>query len=210
MRSVSALFIIVTSFPSLCAQDNDPRAVAVANFKVALETGNVKTLSGLAGGKEGDTLRKLADPYVKAKAASDRLDAALKEKSITFGNPFAASVTPLADLQLDILEITKEDNQEIARVRIGPRGKTIEETLLLTQEDGGWRVSLPADMLKDLRTLSKKEQRDRRIQGIDKLATLLDTVAKEVQNGTLKTKETVLLRVAGLFKDEGVGEYLGS
>jgi hypothetical protein len=204
-----AVIVILVSISIARAQDHDPRATALANFKTALETGNVKTLANLAAGKEGDVLRKLADPYTKTKAASDRLDAALKEKGINFTNPFAGSVTPLADLQLDILEIAKDGNQDIARVRFGPRGKAMEETLALVQEEGTWRISLPAELLKDLRTLSKKDHRDRRLQGIDKLGDLLDTVAKEVQNGTLKTKEAVVLRVARLFQEGRLGELLG-
>jgi hypothetical protein len=208
MRIALALLLAAAATGSMQAQDTDPRVAALAGFKTALESGNVKTLSGLAAGKDGDTLRKLADAYTRARAASDRLDNALKEKRILLVNPFAASANPLADLQLDILELTKENNQDIARVRFGPRGKTVEETLLLAQESGLWRVSLPAELVKDLRSLDKKEARDRRVQAIDKLAELLDSVAKDVQSGTLKTKESVLLRIAKGFRDAGIGDGL--
>jgi hypothetical protein len=184
----------------------DERATVLANFKTAMEAGDLKKLGPLVAGGEGEILRALAEPYAKAKVASDRFDSALKEKAIAFSNPFAGAVTPLADLQFDVVEFAREDGKELVRVRFGPRGKGQEETLLLQQEQGTWRVSLPTELIKELKPLTKREERDRRAKGIEKLSELLDTAAREVQNGTLKTKEAVALRMARLFEEGNLAE----
>jgi len=206
MRFCVVLVLVVAISSLVLGQEADPRAAVLAGFKSALEKGDVKEVAGFVAGKHGEILRRLAEPYSRAAAASDRLDAALLEKNINWSNPFAAGVRPLADLQLDILEVTREENQDLVRIRFGPRGRTQEETLALVQEGGAWRVSLPADLRKDLARLTSKEAVDRQAKHLDALAEILDALAKEVSNGSLKSRNEIVLRLAKLVHEKGLGE----
>jgi hypothetical protein len=206
MRFCIGLLLLIASSSLVPGQESDPRAAVLASFKTALEKGEVKEMAALVAGRHGEILRRLAEPYSRAAAASDRLDAALVEKNINWSNPFAAGVRPLADLQLDIVELAREDNQDIVRVRFGPRGRTQEETLALVQEGGAWRVSLPADLRKDLARLASREDVDRQAKNLDALAEILETLAREVANGSLKNRNDVVLRLAKLVHEKGLGE----
>ena len=207
--TVCLLFTAIVA-PPVSAQDKASTPAAALGFvKAAVESGDVKTLSMHTAGEAGATLRKLAEPHSKARLASERLDRALKDKpEIGFKNPFSASLSPLADLQYDIVEVGKEDKKVPARVRFGLRGRAQEEAVFVHNEAGAWRVDLPGDLAKTLKSLANAERADRQARGLEKLAELLDTLAKEIQDGGLKTKDAVVLRMLALVDDAGLGELL--
>src|SRR5262245_7434132 len=118
-------------------------AAALAAFKTALEAGDFKGLSEISAGEHGRALRELVTPFLKAKEANDRLDKALKERKIDFPNPFAAGLTPFAELQFELVDVTTENKQVVARVKCGPRGKAAEENVAVLMEDATWRVTPP-------------------------------------------------------------------
>ncbi len=181
-------------------------AVALQAFKAAVDGGDFKALAQHAAGEPGRTLRELVAPFLKAKEANDRLEQALKEKKIEFRNPFAAGLTPFAELQFDLVDVTTENNQVLARVKCGPRGKAAEETVAVVMEDG-WRVTPPEAIA---RQLPAKDRLKKHAAGLDKLAKVLETVAKEVEAGKAATKDKVLLRLVELFAEEKLAEHLGS
>jgi hypothetical protein len=184
-------------------------AAALALVKVAVEAGDLKTLAQHTAGDMGVTLRKLAEPYAKAKLANERLERLLKEKSeIGFRNPFAGSLNPLADMQYDIVEVGKEAATLPARIRFGIRGKAQEEAILVRKEGDVWRVDLPGELVKQLQNLAGPERIARHARGLDKLADVLDTLTREIQEGKLRTKDAVTLRLAMLVEETKLAELL--
>jgi hypothetical protein len=184
-------------------------AAALGFAKAAVEGGDVKALSAHTAGEAGATLRKLAEPHSKARQASERLDRALKDKpEIGFKNPFTAGLTPLADLQYDVVEVGKDDKKVPARIRFGLRGRAQEEAVFIHNEAGVWRVDLPGELAKTLKPLANPERVDRQARGLEKLTELLDTLAKEIQEGSLKTKDAVVLRMLALVDEGGLAELL--
>jgi hypothetical protein len=191
------------------AQDpaNTPEK-ALEAFKAAVEAGSVKGLANLLAGEEGITLRRIAEPFEKAKAANDRFERALKEMKIDFKNPFAASFSPFLDMHLDIVkdETTKKSEREyLARVKYGPRGKAQEETVLVVSEGGTWRVGAPSELAK---TLPSPDRRDRQAIAFEKLAEVLDKLAVRIERKEVTTKEQVGLQLLKLFRDEKLAELL--
>jgi hypothetical protein len=183
---------------------------ALKAYKTAIEAGDIKAVAELTAGEYGAILRKMAEKLAQAKANSDRLDKALKEKDIKFDNPFAAGLAPFADLEFGVVEVGKEGAKAVARIKVGPRGKGQEETVYVQSEGGAWRVDLPADLARHLRPLASAERLNRHLEGLTKLTDLLNTVTGEVLNGTLKTKDEVLLRVVKLCDQYQLGKLLGA
>jgi hypothetical protein len=182
---------------------------ALAAYKAAIESGDIKAVAELTAGPSGDALRKLAGPLTRAKAASDKLDKVLRDRpEIGYKNSFAPGLSPFADMQYEVIEVEKEGDKVVARIKYGPRGKAQEETVQVQTEAGKWRVDAPAELVKHLRKLSAPGQLERHAQGLDRLADLLDTLATEIENGTLKTKEQVLLRTLDLFAKNKLAELL--
>ncbi|MCS6975825.1 MAG: hypothetical protein NZM31_02290 [Gemmatales bacterium] len=186
------------------AAQDDARAAALAAFKTAVESGSVKDLAPHVAGKPGQVLRRLAEPYAKARTAAERFETALAEKNIALENPFAASVRPLADLQVDVLEITKDKDRHLVRVRFGPRGRTNEEVLGLVEEEGAWRVTLPAALAKDLEPALRDNAADQRARQLETLSEILDQLARDVSNASLKTRDDVLLRLLLLSREKNL------
>jgi hypothetical protein len=190
-------------------------AGALAAFKVAVERGDVAALAAVTAGDTGVALRKIAPRHAKAREASDRLDRLVAERAeLSFKNPFTAGLQPLADLQCDILELSESGaatsgaKPALARLRFGPRGKAQEEAIFVRNEQGTWRIELPGMLAKQLQPLTGSERLDRQLKGLEKLAELLEALTKEVQAGTLKTKEAVTLRLVGLVNEYGLTELL--
>jgi hypothetical protein len=202
---------VALSPSAACAQGLEKAttpAAALALVKVAVESADLKALAEHTAGDAGVTLRKLAEPYAKAKQANERLERLLKDKpEIGFKNPFA-DLNPLADMQYDIVEVGKEGATLTARIRFGPRGKAQEEAILVRRDGNGCRVDLPGELTKQLRVFASPDRLDRQIRGLDKLAEVLDTLAREVQEGKLKTKDAVTLRLLGLVDETKLAELL--
>jgi hypothetical protein len=192
------------------AFQDDPRASALARFKVAIETGNIKELAPLVAGRPGQILRRLADPYARLQAANERLEAALAERGITLENPFASVAQPLEDCHLEVLEITQEAGKPCARVRFGPRGRGAEELLALVEEEGTWRVTLPSALGNDLEKDAGQVPVEQRARQLARLADLLETLAQELATGKLKTRDEVLLRLLRLYREKMPAEGPGT
>jgi len=96
--------------------------------------------------------------------------------------------------------MTKENNQQLARVRIGLANQLKEETLLVAQEDSQWRVSLPGDFLKSVKRFTP-ERLTKQIEKLTKLTDILNKVADDIAAGKLATKEAILLNLAQAIKD---------
>jgi len=205
MRGMMLLLgLCLLGLPTTTAAQDDARAAALAAFKAAVESGSVKDLAPHVAGQAGQVLRRLAEPYARARASAERFEAALAEKNISLENPFAASVRPLADLQLDLLEIAKDKEQHVVRVRFGPRGRAAEEVLALVQEEGAWRVTLPAALMKDLQPVLRGNAADQRVRQLETLADIQDQLARDVSNGSLKNRDDVLLRLLVLSREKNL------
>lgn len=205
MRGMMLLLgLCLLGLPTTTAAQDDARAAALAAFKAAVESGSVKDLAPHVAGQAGQMLRRLAEPYARARASAERFEAALAEKNISLENPFAASVRPLADLQLDLLEIAKDKEQHVVRVRFGPRGRAAEEVLALVQEEGAWRVTLPAALMKDLQPVLRGNAADQRVRQLETLADIQDQLARDVSNGSLKNRDDVLLRLLVLSREKNL------
>ncbi len=198
------LWPALLGMPSAASAQDDAGAAALAAFKVAVESGSVKDLAPHVAGQAGQVLRRLAEPYARARASAERFEAALAEKNISLENPFAASVRPLADLQLDLLEVSKDRERHLVRVRFGPRGRAAEEVLVLVQEDGVWRVTLPVALLKDLQPVLRGNAADQRVRQLETLADIQDQLARDVSNGSLKNRDDVLLRLLVLSREKNL------
>jgi hypothetical protein len=179
-------------------------------FKAALEAGDLKKTADLTAGPAGAALRQLAEPYAKAKAASDRLDKALAARpALGWRNPFAAGLTPLEGAQLEVVEIGQEGPITVARVKYGPRGQGPEEVLGVRKEGDAWRVDLPGELARTLHPLGVKDRLAKRRQGLDKLADIIGTLATEIESAKLTTREGVVLRLVELTGGANLAELLG-
>jgi hypothetical protein len=195
---VTVTFLLV--FP-MAADDATPKqAAALSEFKTYLEKGDLKKLGDKVAGESGNTLRRLAEPFSKAKAASDRLDKALADKpEVGWQNPFAAGLAPLARGQLEIVEITPNGESFVARVRYGQFGQ--EEAVGIRKEGEEWRIDLPAELARALRPLAKPERLEKRRRELEILAEILNSLAADIEAGKRKTKEEVILRLVELISD---------
>jgi hypothetical protein len=179
------------------------QAAAMQAFKSALESGDIKQVSQHAAGETGAILRRVSEPLLKAKAASDRLDKALAAKpEIGWHNPFAAGLAPLAGSQLEVVEIAREGNLFVARVRY--RQSPQEETIAIRNEEGAWRVDLPSELAKDLQPLRDPERLDKRRKQLEQLTEVLAALAADIESGKRKTKDEVTLRLLELIADSNL------
>lgn len=193
------------SEPTKKATPANPTA-ALAALKQAIETGDVVAFANLTTGAPGITLRKLTSALKKAQDASSKFDHALTEKpALGFSNPFANELNPLHGYLFEVVEMTKENNQQLARVRIGLANQLKEENLLVAQEDNQWRVSLPGDFLKSVKRLTP-ERLIKQIDKLTKLADILNKLADDIASGKLTTKETILFNLANAVKDAKLNE----
>jgi hypothetical protein len=222
----SSLFVVFFSFSfalplipflagsSVAAQQPEPSkksppanpVAAIAALKQTIEIGDVVGFANLIAGPPGVTLRKLAPALKKARDASSKVDHALADKpALGFSNPFTNELNPLHGYLFEVVEITKENNQQLARVRIGLVNQLKEETVSVTQEDNLWRVSLPGDFLKSVKRLTS-ERLTRQIEKLTKLTDILNKLADDISAGKLTTKEAVLLNLANAVKDAKLNE----
>lgn len=206
---VCTVALTICALPVVQAQEKSATPdKALQAFKAAVEAGDVKRLSQHLAGEQGAALRKLVEPFEKAKTASERFDRALKERKIDFKNPFAAAFSPLADMQFDVVNdevVKKTDREYLARIKYGPRGKAQEETVLVQAEEGAWRVGAPIELAK---TLPGKDRLERQMKGLEKLAEILDKLAGELETKKLTTKEELGVRLIKLIEDEKLAELL--
>jgi hypothetical protein len=206
MRHKLGLFTVLffSLAPIAVAEDQlSTQAAALQALKAAIEKGDVKALAQNAAGEPGVILRRLADPFAKAKTASDRLDKALMEKAeIGWRNPFSSGLTPLTGARLEIVEIGKEGSDFVARVRFGQADQ--EESLGIRNESGSWRVDLPAELVRALRPLGKPERLDRRRTELEQLTDVLNSLAADIESGKRKTKEAVMLRLLELIGESNL------
>lgn len=178
-------------------------------YKKALESGDVKTLAELTSGKEGEILRAIAEPLAKARAASDKFDEALRDKSIPLNNPFAANVNPLVDWQFDVVEPPKKvDDKLVFIARFGPRGRTIEEALVASDKEGSWRISAPTDLARTLKPFHDAKALDQHKEALARLTTILSTAQDDVAKDRARTPAIVLLHLAKLVADNKLAEVL--
>ncbi len=205
---------LVGSVSQAQAQEKPNSAeTALVTYEKALKAGDFKAISDLTSGDSGKTLRKLADAFVKAQAASKRLDDELTGRpSLNLKNPFAGAFTTFNDAQFDLVELEKDKDGKryFARVsiKLGPSGKAQEETLIVQTEGGEWRVDPPADLAKQLRAYSTEAQIENQIKGLTKLANILDTVAGEITIGKLATREAIVIRIVEESEKQKLGELL--
>src|SRR5688572_2307012 len=103
MRScvITCMFLVAGPLWAQAVPQTDTAEAALAAFKLAVSKGDLKAAAGLTAGEAGEALRRLAEPLAQAKAASDRLDKAAADRKLDFANPFAAALTPFADVQFD-------------------------------------------------------------------------------------------------------------
>jgi hypothetical protein len=199
----------------LAAQQPDAKPgstpeAALAGYKSAIEGGHVVAAAELTAGSPGVAFRKLAGPWTKAKAASDRLDRALAGKpELNLKNPLTRSFAPFVDMEYAVVEASKEGTRILVRIKYGPRGKGQEEVVGLVQEGGTWRLDPPGDLAKSLRRLNDPTVLEKRVKGLGTLAEALDKLAGEIEAGKLKNREEVLARLAVLVSSLELDKLLG-
>lgn len=211
MSALAILLLLVggTAAQPPAGSERATPAQAVAALRAALEANDFKTLSQIVPGPDDALLRTLAEPMAKAQAAARQLDEALKEQpNLNFTNPFAAATSPFRGLMLELVEVGKEGNQNVARVKFGPKGQPPrEEVLGLVSEGNSWRVSLPGQLARELRRLKSPETELQKQCGrLEGLAKVLATLAEEVKGKKLKSREAALYRLAQLVDEAKLGE----
>jgi hypothetical protein len=176
----------------------------------ALEQSDLATLADLMVDEAlAQPLRTLGAALAKARAAAERLEAMVKEKpGLAFPNPFASSLQPLAGCRFEILEVTHERDQQVARIRFGARGMPIrEEQLVLVQVGGQWRTQLPAFLQQQVRHLvANPRQLQREIQALETLAEVFKRLADEVEQNRLASKADVVARLLQLIHESKISE----
>lgn len=209
MRLAIAVGLLL--MPSMAWGQDKPStaADAIGAYKKALEMGDVKLLGELTAGKEGEILRALTEPLAKAKSASDKFEESLRDKAIPLNNPFAASVMPLTDWQFEVVELPRKTGDQIVFLaRVGPRGRTTEEGLIVSDKEGAWRLTAPNDLARTLKPLADAKAMDQHRQALARLAEILTSATDDVNKGNARTPATVLLRLAKLVADAKLPEVL--
>jgi hypothetical protein len=193
---------------------------AVQKMQTALQQHDLKALAEVAAQPHAGTLQTLAEPFSKARKASDRFDKAVRDKlKFPFVHPFAASLSPFADRQLELVEIAKDGTQLLARVRYGTPGSALEETLGIHPIDSIYRIDLPAEITRMTQKLARPAPLAAEGQGattplarekqrLEGVALILDTVAEEIEKGKWTTKETVTLRLLELVQESKLADGL--
>jgi hypothetical protein len=201
-------------------------------FKKAVEDRDLEALSNYTAGAQGQSFRQLvgprklgtrwvAGPLVRARQASERLDRSLanapfnKDQTGTKAplvNPFAASLNYLADVDFHVVKDTRTLTRrgEAHRIRYGPADRAQEETVEVVQEKVGdnvdsWRVGMPIELARHLPDASRLQ---RHLEGLDRLAMILEMVAEEIEQKKLDSREKVGFRLLELFEEEKLGELL--
>jgi hypothetical protein len=204
-----ALLVSLMQAEKPAAPDLKSPPGVVAALKKAIEANDLHTLALIASPKVREPLEKLAGPFAKAQAASARLDKAIAERPpLAFINPFAASLTPFAGMQIDLVEITKDGAATTVRVRFVAKSQPPrEEVLALTTEGASWRIDLPAEVTKPLlRLAAAPDKLQKQAQGLERLATVLSTLTDEVEKERFKTKEALVLRLIQLVDEAKLPE----
>ncbi len=174
---------------------------ALAAYRQAIEKGDPEAFAGLTAGAPGAALRTMAPALKKAQAASDAFTKALGEKpNLNVTNPFADELNPLRGYQLELIELTKGKDEQLARVRFGLANRLQEETLSVKKEGDGYRVSAPSVFVKSIKELTP-ERLKKQVDTLHALAGILNSLAEQVSKGQLTTKEAVLLKLAQAVKD---------
>lgn len=182
------------------AMAGSPEA-AISAYRQALEKGDLEAFAALTAGAPGATLRTMAPALKKAQAASDAFTKALGEKpNLNVTNPYAEELNPLRGYQLELIELTKGKDEQLARVRFGLANRLQEETLSVRKEGDSYRVSAPSVYLKSIKELTPERLR-KQVDTLNALAGILNSLAEQVSKGQLTTKEAVLLKLAQAVKD---------
>jgi hypothetical protein len=185
-----------------------PLAAAQA-FKRALEQSDLAALSELTAGPLATPLRSLGGPLAKARAAADRLETALKEKpALALTNPFAPSLQPFAGVRFEILEVVKERDQQLVRVRHAARAMPIrEEELLLTADGANWRLQLPATLRQQVQELiGHPERLQREMEALEAIAAILNRLAEEIEKNRVQTKADAVARLLQLMHESKLSD----
>lgn len=222
MRTTLAALLLAWSVAAVAAQDAAPAKTPTPQetfqaVNTALQQHDLKTLAKLAMPPHAVTLHSLAEPFARARQASDRLNKAAQDKlKFPYVHPFTASLTPFAERALELVEVAKDGTQLLGRIRYGPPGRASEETVGIYAVDGIYRVDLPAEIARMTQKLSRPaigdqpSPLDQEKTRLDKVARILDTLAEEIDKGQWTTKETVTLRLLELVDEtkltEGMGE----
>lgn len=184
--------------------------LAAANaFKRALEQSDLAALSELTAGPLAAPLRALGGPLAKARAAADRLDNALKDKpTVAFTNPFSPSLQPFAGVRFEILEVVKERDQQVVRVRHAAKGMPVREEQLLVAADGPtWRLQLPATLQQQVQALiGDPAHLKRETQALEAVAAILNRLAEEIEKNQLQTKADAVARLLQLMQESKLSE----
>lgn len=188
---------------------NTPQATLRSVVR-ALEQSDLAALADLlADDALAQPLRTLGAALAKARASADRLELLLKDKpGLAFTNPFAPSLQPLAGCRFEILEITRERDVQVARIRFGARGMPIrEEQLVLTQVGGQWRTQLPAFLQQQVQHLAANPGHlQREIQALETLADVFKRLADDVEQNRLASKADVVARLLRYIHDSKLSE----
>jgi hypothetical protein len=173
---------------------------AISSYRQAFEKGDVLSIARFSSGPAGQTLRSLAPALAEAQIASEAFSKALAEKpALNYSNPFTTELNPFSGYQLELLELTRHENEHQALVRFGKSPRLQEETLLIKKEGDGYRVSLPGFFLKSLVTYTP-EKVSKQTRELTSLANVLKKMADQVTKGELATKEAVILKLAELVR----------
>lgn len=177
----------------------------------ALEQSDLTTLADLmADDALAESLRTLGAALAKARTAADRLETLVKDKpGLAFTNPFAPCLQPLAGCRFEILEVTRERDQQVARIRFGAKGMPIrEEQLVLTQVGGQWRTQLPAFLQQQVQHLAADPRHlQQEIKAMETLAEVFKRLADEIEQNRLASKADLVARLLQLIHESRLADY---
>lgn len=194
---IHLLFLVLLQAPVV---STSPEA-ALASYRQAIEKSDPEAFARLTAEAPGNTLRTLAPALKKAQTASEAFTKALGEKpALNITNPYADKLNPLQGYQFELIELTKNKDEHLARVRFGLANRMQEETLSVRKEGEGYRVSAPSVFLKSINDLTPDRIR-KQVDTLNALAGILNGIAEQVAKGQLTTKEAILLKLAQAVKE---------
>jgi hypothetical protein len=224
MKQSSILVLLLLYLvPLVAAQEKAKPAVgsdsperALAEFKLAVERGDVEKLGQRLTAPLGDALRKYGKPYMEAHKAFQEFEATLAEAAqknvdLKFRNPLAASFKAFSEMDIQIVEVEpigRDPKKTLARLSVLVAGKGLEEAVFVQHEGGQWRVTPPNDLLRSCQPLLDPATLEKRIEGMKGLKETFDGLKRQVKEGQIKNRDELLLELATQVAAKGLNELL--
>lgn len=198
MAAGSTWLCLVTSYwlaaLPLSAQPAQTPEAVIAALRTALDNNDLAAVALHLTGETGRTLRQLAVPFAQCQRAYEQLLRAAKEKGLTLATPLDRTLRPFDGFECTLVgEPIRDKDTFRARIRCGPRGKTREETVIVLQEEGRWRLTAPEVLVRMTPTAARAPAVTRLYE---ELARVLERLAKQVAEGQIENRQAFLTAFA--------------